>query len=291
MRGDITGLVLVGLLLAGIGAETQAPVDKWFDSNGLRLRYVEAGTGVPVVLVHGYTRSLESNWIVPGVFADLSKDHRVIAYDMPGHGKSEKAHEPSACRDMATDPIRLLDHLGIKRAHLVGYSMGGGLVAKVAVTHPERFITAILGGHTGYREWEPGDEKYYEDSARELETDVPFRSLVSSPGLTGSKPTEEQIRALSASLAAENDVKALAALRRGGMKDLFMTRAQAASIKVPMLMIIGTLDDVADGKAMQAILPSARLVTIDGAAHGGERGAVRRPEFLAAVRQFIAGHR
>lgn len=288
---NITVLILAGLMLVSLRAQTQAPADKWFDSNGLRLRYVEAGKGVPVVLVHGYTRSLESNWIAPGVFADLSKDHRVIAYDMPGHGKSERAYEPSAYRDMATDPIRLMDHLGIKRAHLVGYSMGGGVVAKAAVTHPERFITAILGGHSGYREWEPGDEKYYEDSARELETDVPFRSLVSSPGLTGSKPAEEQIRVLSAALAAENDVKALAALRRGGMKGLYITRAQAASIKVPFLMIIGTLDNVTEGKAMQAILPSARLVTIDGATHGGERGAVRRPEFIAALRQFIAEHR
>ena len=56
-------------------------------------------------------------------------------------------------------------------------------------------------------------------------------------------------------------------------------------------MIFGTLDAVAAGKAMQAILPSARLVTIEGASHGGERGAVRRPEFIAAVRQFIAEHR
>jgi pimeloyl-ACP methyl ester carboxylesterase len=288
---QIAVLILVGLMVIGLRAQMQAPADKWFDSNGLRIRYVEAGTGVPVVLVHGYTRSLESNWIAPGVFADLSKDHRVIAYDMPGHGKSEKSYKPSAYRDMATDPIRLMDHLGIKRAHLVGYSMGGGIVAKVAVTHPGRLITAILGGHAGYREWEPGDEKYYEDSARELGSDVPFRSLVSSPGLTGSKPSEEQIRALSATLAADNDVKALAALRRGGMKGLYITREQAASIKVPLVMIIGTLDDVDNGKAMQAILPSARLVTIDGAAHGGERGAVRRPEFIAAVRQFIAEHR
>jgi pimeloyl-ACP methyl ester carboxylesterase len=288
---NTTVLILAGLMLVGLSAQTQPPADKWFDSKGLRLRYVEAGTGVPVVLVHGYTRSLESNWIAPGVFADLSKDHRVIAYDMPGHGKSEKARKPSAYGDMATDPIRLMDHLGIKRAHLLGYSMGGGVVAKAAATHPGRFITAILGGHSGYREWEPADEKYYEESARELETDVPFRSLVSGPGLTGSKPDEEQIRALSANLAAANDVKALAALRRGGMKNLYITRAQAASIKVPLLMIIGTLDDVANGKAMQAILPSARLVTIDGAAHGGERGAVRRPEFIASVRQFIAEHR
>lgn len=288
---NIAVRMLLCLMVVGLRAQTQAPPDKWFDSDGIRLRYVEAGTGVPVVLVHGYTRYLESNWIVPGVFADLSKDHRVIAYDMPGHGKSEKAYEPSAYRDMATDPIRLMDHLGIKRAHLIGYSMGGGVVAKAAVAHPERLITAILGGHSGYREWEPGDEKFYDESARELETDVPFRSLVSSPGLTGSKPSEEQIRALSATLAAENDVKALAALRRGGMRGLYNTRAEAASIKVPMLMIYGTLDSVAAGKEMQAILPSARLVTIDGASHGGERGAVRRPEFIAAVRQFIAEHR
>jgi pimeloyl-ACP methyl ester carboxylesterase len=286
----IAVLMLVGLMVIGLRAQMQAPADKWFDSNGLRIRYVEAGKGVPVVLVHGYTRYLESNWIAPGVFADLSKDHRVIAYDMPGHGKSEKAYEPSAYRDMATDPIRLMDHLGIKRAHLLGYSMGGGVVAKAAVTHPERVITVILGGHSGYREWEPEDEKFYEDSARELETDVPFRSLVSSPGLTGSKPSEEQIYALSATLAAENDVKALAALRRGGVKGLYNTRAEAASIRVPLLMIYGTLDSVASGKEMQAILPSARLVTIEGATHGGERSAVRRPEFIAAVRQFIAEH-
>ena len=288
---NITFIVLLGLMLVGIRAQTQAPVDKWFDSNGIRLRYVESGAGVPVVLVHGYTRFIESNWIDTGVFANLSRDHRVIAYDMPGHGKSGKAYEPSAYRDMAADPIRLMDHLGIKRAHLLGYSMGGGVVARAAVTHPERLVSAILGGHSGYREWTPEDEKFYEDSARELETDVPFRSLVSGPGLTGAKPTEEEIVASSARLAAENDVRALAALRRGGMKGLFITREEAASIKVPLLMIIGTLDAVDAGKEMQAILPTARLVTVDGATHGGERGAVRRPEFISAVRQFIAAHR
>ena len=150
---------------------------------------------MPIILIHGYTRFLENNWIAHGVFADLSKDHRVIAYDMPGHGKSGKAYEPPAYRDMVSDPIRLMDHLGIKRAHLIGYSMGGGVVAKVAVTHPERLMTAILGGHSGYREWEPEDEKFYEDSARELETDVPFRSLVSVRGhrIEANRRTDSRI--------------------------------------------------------------------------------------------------
>ena len=58
---NMTFIALVGLMLFGIRAQTQVSVDKWFDSNGVRIRYVESGTGVPVVLVHGYTRSIESN--------------------------------------------------------------------------------------------------------------------------------------------------------------------------------------------------------------------------------------
>jgi pimeloyl-ACP methyl ester carboxylesterase len=149
---------------------------------------------------------------------------------------------------------------------------------------------AHIDAQTGYREWEAEHEVFYEESARELASDVPFRSLVSR-GSTGATPTEEQIRASSANLAAISDLKALAALRRGGMRGLFNTRVEAASIKVPLLMVIGTLDAVASGKEMQAILPSARLVTIEGATHAGEHGAVRHPEFLAAVRQFIAAHK
>jgi pimeloyl-ACP methyl ester carboxylesterase len=193
-----------------------------------------------------------------------------------------------AYRDLAGDPIRLMDHLGIKRAHLVGYSLGGGIVARAAVTHPDRLITAVLGGHSGYRDWQPESANTHEAAARELESDVPFRSIapLMLPGV--ANPTEEQIRAASASLAAENDVKALAAVRRGGFRPLYNTIAEAAGIRVPFLMVYGSLDSVRSGKAMQEILPSAQLVVVDGATHGT---TARRPEFIAAVRQFIAAHR
>jgi pimeloyl-ACP methyl ester carboxylesterase len=169
--------------------------------------------------------------------------------------------------------------------------MGGGIVARVAVTHPDRVITAVLGGHSGYREWDSDDEKAQENTARELESDVPFRSLasVALPGVRN--PTEEQIRSVSATLAAENDVKALAALRRGGFRGLYNTREEAAAIRVPLLMIYGSLDSVGAGKTMQGILPSAKLVVIEGATHGGEKSAARHPEFVAAVRQFVDAHR
>ena len=72
------------------------------------------------------------------------------------------------------------------------------------------------------------------------------------------------------------------------MKGLFNTRAEAAAIRVPMLMVYGSLDSVPAGKEMLSILPTAKLVVIDDATHAGERSAVRRPEFIAAVRQFMS---
>ena len=290
MRPQPLAVALISALAMASSLDGQSIREGAFQSNGVRLRYVEAGSGTPIVLIHGYTRSLDTNWIKSGVLDPLSKDYRVIAYDMPGHGKSDKPHEASAYRDMVSDPVRLMDHLGIKRAHLVGYSMGGGVVARLAVTHPERLITAILGGHSGYREWDDDDEQFNARSIQELESDVPFRSLASVmyPGVAGL--TEEQIRAASATIAADTDAKAMAALRRGGLRGLYNTREEAASIRVPLLMIYGSLDSVGAGKSMKNLLPPAQLVVIDGATHGGEKSAARRPEFVAAIRQFIAEH-
>src|SRR5688572_2364514 len=95
--------------------------DFFFDSAGVAIRYVEAGTGAPVVLVHGYTSDLEDQWIGTGVLPALARMHRVIAFDARGHGRSGKPHAPAAYGpEMALDVVRLLDHLGIARAHVVG---------------------------------------------------------------------------------------------------------------------------------------------------------------------------
>jgi predicted alpha/beta-fold hydrolase len=72
-------------------AQPVPPPDNFFDSNGVRIRYVDQGQGAPVVLIHGYTGNLERHWVAPGVFANLAKDHRVIALDCRGHGKSGTA--------------------------------------------------------------------------------------------------------------------------------------------------------------------------------------------------------
>src|SRR5262245_17150337 len=88
--------VLLAAFLSAI-ALAQAPLDdKYFDSNGVRIHYVDTGRGTPVILVHGFTRSIETNWVRTGVVSRLAASHRVIGIDMRGHGKSGKPHAREA---------------------------------------------------------------------------------------------------------------------------------------------------------------------------------------------------
>src|SRR5579863_4559943 len=122
-------------------------------SDGVRIHYQEAGAGIPVVLLHGYTSCCDASWFTDGMAKELARTHRVIGIDARGHGRSDKPHDPAKYPGdrMASDVIEVLDRLGIARAHFHGYSMGGGLVAQLMARAPERFTTAGFGG-SGVRE-------------------------------------------------------------------------------------------------------------------------------------------
>jgi pimeloyl-ACP methyl ester carboxylesterase len=137
--------------------EAQAPANVTHGdlvvSDGVRIHWMEAGRGVPVVLLHGYTSCCDASWFADGVAKELARDHRVIGIDARGHGRSEKPHDPAKYDGdrMPADVIEVLDHLGVKKAHFHGYSMGGGIVAQLMARHPDRFISASFGG-SGVRE-------------------------------------------------------------------------------------------------------------------------------------------
>src|SRR5918994_2061064 len=137
--------LLLALIATTAAAQpAAAPPDQFFDSNGVRIRYVEQGQGPAIVLMHGYTGTLDRHFIANGVFANLAKDHRAIAIDLRGHGKSGKPHEPGAYgEEFARDVVRLLDHLKIQRAHVLGYSLGAFIAGRLATMHPERLIGVI----------------------------------------------------------------------------------------------------------------------------------------------------
>jgi pimeloyl-ACP methyl ester carboxylesterase len=289
----LVGAVLV-VIPALLSAASQVPPpaippDNFFDSGGVRIRYVEQGQGAPVVLMHGYTGTLERHWITPGVFADLATDHRVIAFDSRGHGKSGKPHDAAAYGpEMGQDVVRLLDHLNIPRAHVVGYSMGAIIAGHLLTTNPDRFMTAVLVAHHPVYRWTAADEQDVEASVRDLESDTPFKILV--VGLTPAGkplPTDEELRKSFQPLVAANDLKALVAYHRG-RRALVVTEKAVADVPVPTLAIIGSADpSVGAVRELGKIMPAAKVVVIDGAEHGGPRGILRRAEFLPTLRNFF----
>jgi pimeloyl-ACP methyl ester carboxylesterase len=129
-------VVLVAALMSSASAQTPLE-DRFFTARGVKIRYVDVGRGEPVVLVHGFSSSLEANWGNQGIIEKLSKDFRVIALDCRGHGKSDKPHDAASYGlNMIEDVTRLLDHLAVRRAHIVGYSMGGAITGKFITMHP-----------------------------------------------------------------------------------------------------------------------------------------------------------
>ncbi len=147
-------LLLATFAIVAAGAAFSAPADHNFTtSDGVKLHYVEDGKGPPVILIHGYTGDADGNWVKNGIFEALAKNHRVIAIDMRGHGLSDKPHDPAmyGADRMPSDVLELMDGLKIKKAHIAGYSMGGGITGQLIARAPERFLSASFGG-SGVRE-------------------------------------------------------------------------------------------------------------------------------------------
>ncbi len=110
---------------------------------------MDEGEGEPIVLVHGFASNKEVNWVFPGWVTTLTgAGRRVIALDNRGHGASTKLYDPAAYHSsiMAEDVRALLDHLSLRRADVMGYSMGARITAYLALAHPQRVRSAVLGG-------------------------------------------------------------------------------------------------------------------------------------------------
>jgi hypothetical protein len=144
-------MVVMGLGICGLAfGEEGKRLEGSFDSKGVKIAYAEAGDVAgreAVVMVHGLYSSEKMNWEMPGIFAEVAKKYHVVALDLRGHGESDKPTDEAAYGEpMVEDVVQLMDHLKIQKAHVVGYSLGGIIVMRFMVEHPERVIDGTLGG-------------------------------------------------------------------------------------------------------------------------------------------------
>lgn len=239
----------------------------------LKLAYEVLGEGPPIVLVHGFASNRGMNWRAPNWYDTLTKAGRqVIAFDVRGHGASDKPHVLEAYEEgeLAADVIRLLDHLGHAQADVMGYSMGGFITLRVLHDAPDRVRRAIVAGV---------GENYY--GRGRLESDAIAAGLRARDvsEVSGAVPRTFRVFAEQ----GKNDLEALA---------LCMTRRrhsftadEFAGLAVPMLIVVGEKDNITGPPGLLAdALPHARVVIVPGRDH---MSSVGDKVFKAAAVAFL----
>ena len=227
----------------------------YFDSNGVEIAYEVVGSGEPVLLVHGFASNAKVNWIATGWVKLLAEAGRqVIALDNRGHGDSQKLYDPALyeASQMAEDSRRLLDHLEIPMADVIGYSMGARITMFLAINHPTRVRSATIGGMAGNM----------------------FKGVAESDAIADALEAERRddvsnVTARAFRLFAEqtkSDLKALAACMRAGRPAV--PREAVARISCPVLVVAGDKDDVAGPVGpLVEVLPNAEGVVLEGKDH------------------------
>ncbi len=243
-----------------------------FESDGIRLHYEVHGPeqGAPLVVVHGFASDYRLNWVgTRWQEALTTAGFRVFGLDCRGHGQSDKPHDSAAYAIgiMGRDVTRLLDHLEVPSAGYLGYSMGARIGLQVVMDSPDRVRRAVLGGIGA------------SGSIRNADA-IAAAFLTGEPG---DNPIAQSFYRF-ASARPSNDLKALAACIKGLQPD--WNPARLSAIQTPVLVVVGDRDELApDAPELVELMPSSRLVTVQGRDH---MGAVPAREFKQAAIDFLS---
>jgi pimeloyl-ACP methyl ester carboxylesterase len=246
-----------------------------FDSAGVPIAYLDTGGGVgalPILLIHGFASNVATNWESSGWVETLTREgYRVVAFDNRGHGASAKLYDVAdyGAPLMAEDAHHLLDHLGIPRAHVIGYSMGSRIAAFLALAHPEKVASLVFGG-LGI------------NMVRGMAGTGPIAHALEAPSIDDvTNPTARTFRAFAEQ--TKSDLKALAACIRSSRAKI--TADMVATIACPVLVAVGEHDVIGGSAAELAkLIPAARALVIPGREH---MKAVGDKTFKAEVLKFL----
>ncbi len=239
------------------------------------MAFTDEGMGEPVLLIHGFASSAKVNWISTGWTSFLQESgFRVVTFDNRGHGNTSKSYreEDYAPGKMAGDASALLHHLGILRAHVIGYSMGARISAFLTLEAPELVQTVTFGGlgdgmFNGVGNWDP--------IAAALLSDAP--ETIADPRGAAFRKFADQTRSDRLALAA-----CIARSRE------LITTGQLASIMAPALIGVGTKDDIGgSAQGLAEVMRDATAFDIEGRDH---MLAVGDRSFKKAALVFLRRH-
>ena len=243
-----------------------------FNSDGVEIAFDVWGEGPPILLIHGFASNMEVNWVGTGWVKTLvGAGRQVIAIDNRGHGQSEKLYDSAkySAPVMADDAARLLRHLKIEKADVMGYSMGARISAFLTMQHPEMVRRAVFAG-----------------LASRMITGVGGSDAIAEALEAEDRPLNIDRAAMTFRIFAEqtkSDLKALAACIRSSRVKI--KEEALAAIQVPVLVVAGELDDIAGSvEGLTSIIPGSKGVVL---AKRNHMNAVGDTGYKAAVVEFL----
>ncbi|MBO1582341.1 2-succinyl-6-hydroxy-2,4-cyclohexadiene-1-carboxylate synthase [Bacillus sp. XF8] len=242
---------------------------------GVIYEYEVVGSGEPLLLLHGFTGSMET-W--RAFIPSWSKQFQVITVDLVGHGKTESPEELTHydIQNVASQIMALLDHLLIEKAHILGYSMGGRLAITMACLYPKRVKSLLLENCTAGLEME-SDRKDRRMKDEQLADRIELEGIEAFvnrweniPLFTTQKKLPRDVQEAVRHERLANNPRGLANSLRGmgtGAQPSWWN--QLAELKMPVLLMNGESDQKFFHilKNMQKRIPHAKFVKIDGAGH------------------------
>ena len=250
-----------------------------FINRGQAIHYEVHGSGLPVLLLHGICVSFSGNFGAWGWIERLTaRGLRVIGMDFRGHGKSAKSHDPKdyGFENLSSDVLALLDYLAIEKASLVGYSLGSAVALQLLHKHPDRFNQSVLiatgDGLIGIPPYTLSEVSATLRPALERsEFPVDLPSHIAAYWNFATKVGGDRLASLA---AASSPMQA-------------STSSEAASIKVPVLVVSGQVDPVlGQGSLLAKSMPNGRYIEIPGADHFA---LAALPLAQTEVANFLAG--